>query len=109
MATRILQDQTNKNADLLTDDRFGKLWEDADYRVDEEDEHYKLYHSSTKKISDKDIAQHFESVEDETEKDFEENEEESDENETPIKKNGELKNQKREWWGTKNKEINWIL
>jgi ribosome biogenesis protein ENP2 len=44
MATRILQEESTKTSGLLTDERFRSLWENEDFKVDEEDDKYKLYH-----------------------------------------------------------------
>ena len=40
-----------KNTALIEDERFGKkLFENPDFAVDEENEKYKLYHQTTKKV-----------------------------------------------------------
>jgi len=62
-AARLLLDETSKNTGLFEDDRFKELWENEDYKIDEEDDKFKLYHPVPKKITAEDIEEHFEPVE----------------------------------------------
>jgi len=66
IAVRMIQNSKSNQA-LLEDPRFKKLWESNDFVVDEEDEKYKFYRPIEKKITQEDIEEHFEKVEDEDE------------------------------------------
>jgi hypothetical protein len=59
-ATRILQEGTEGSKKILQDPRFGRMFEDPNFAVDESDEKYRMYHPKPKKnITENDIAQHF--------------------------------------------------
>jgi hypothetical protein len=63
MATRLLQGENSGK--ILEDDRFSALFQNRDFEVDEEDEKYKFSRPIDKPITQEQIEEHFEAVEEE--------------------------------------------